>query len=293
MSDSSAYLAAVSDILASGRPNYRGCHIPLPSVFNWKYIEKHIGSYHDGRLLDYLKFGFLLSIQDRSNFRYNATKIHHSAISYSHEIDSFLEKELQEGAIFGPFNEISHPEFMWSPLITRRKGNGRQVILDLSYGENSTSKETFDESTFKLTLPSLDNLLPALRELGPDARLYKIDISRAFQNVPVDPCDAIHLGMMWKDKYYIEKFLAFGPVHGTGIFQRITDFVRFNLVKEGIEIYNYIDDIYACCHRDQAEEAFQKLKKVIMNLGEYRQSLFSHFRPSHYGDCGSCRAWYF
>ena len=36
--------------------------------------------------------------------------------------------------------------------------------------------------------------------------------------------------------------------------------------KELRFIYNYIDDIYACCHKDQAEEAFQKLK-VIINLG--------------------------
>ena len=73
---------------------------------------------------------------------------------------------------------------MWSPLMTRPKGNVRRVILNLSYGKNSvnnaTSKETFEEATFKVTLPSLDNLLPALRELGPDARLFKIDISRAF-----------------------------------------------------------------------------------------------------------------
>ena len=136
-------------------------------------LKKHIGSYHNGRLIDYLKFGFPLSIQDRSNIRRNATKNHHnSAINDSLEIDSFLEKELQEGAIFGPFDEIPHPEFTWSPLMTRPKGNGRRVILDLSYGENAannaTSKETFDEATFKLTLPSLDNLLPALRELGGD-----------------------------------------------------------------------------------------------------------------------------
>ena len=138
-------------------------------------------------------------------------------------------------------HEIPHPEFTWSPLMTRPKGNGRRLILDLSYGENlvnnATSKETFNESTFKLTLPSLDNFLPALGKLGSNARLYKIDILHASRNVPVDPHDAIHLAMMWKDKYYVEKFLACGVVHGTGIFQRITDFVRFILAKEGIEIY--------------------------------------------------------
>ena len=83
----------------------------------------------------------------------------------------------------------------------------------------------------------MDNLLPVLRELGSDVRLFKIDI--------------FHLGMMWKDKYYVEKFLVFGVVYGTEIFQRITDFVRFILAKQGIEVYNYIDDIYACSHKQR------------------------------------------
>ena len=43
MNNSEAYLAAVSDILSSGLPNYCGRRLPFPSVFNWKYIEKDIG----------------------------------------------------------------------------------------------------------------------------------------------------------------------------------------------------------------------------------------------------------
>ena len=64
MNDSKAYLVTISDILSSGRPNYHGRHIPLPSVFNWNYLDKHITSYHDGYLIDYLQFGFPLSLDD-------------------------------------------------------------------------------------------------------------------------------------------------------------------------------------------------------------------------------------
>ena len=53
MNESKAYLAAVSDILSAGIPYYCGKRIPLLSVFNWKFIDKHIGSYHDGPLVDY------------------------------------------------------------------------------------------------------------------------------------------------------------------------------------------------------------------------------------------------
>ena len=260
MNNSDAYLDTVSDILSSGLPNYHGMRIPLPSVFNWRYIEKHIGSYYDGRLIDYLKFGFPLGLYGREGIRSNATANHHLAIAYADDIDKFISKELQEKAVLGPFNEIPHPQFTWSPLMTRPKGEGRRVILDLSYGENSvnnaTERHQFDGENFKLTLPSLNNLLPALRDLGANGRLYKIDISRGFRNVPIDPRDSIHMGMKWKNQYYVEKFLDFGAVHGTGIFQTIMDFVRFILAEEGITVYNFIDDIYACCHKDYAEFAF-------------------------------------
>ena len=271
MNNSGAYLATVFDILSSGLPNYRGMRIPLPSVFNWKYIEKHIGSYHDGHLIDYLKFGFPLGLQGCEGIRSNAIANHHSAIAYADDIDKFISKELQGKAILRPFNEIPHPQFTWSPFITRPKGEGRCVILDLSYGENSVNNATeryqFDGEDFKLTLPSLDNLLPALRDLGANARLYKIDIWRDFRNVPIDPHDSIDMGMKWNNQYYVEKFLAFGAVHGMGIFQRITDFVRFILAQEGITVYNYIDDIYACCHQDHTEFAFRKLREVIAIIG--------------------------
>ena len=71
----------------------------------------------------------------------------------------------------------------------------------------------YDMSHFSLNLLGLDNLLSSLRDLGQSARLFKGDISWAFRNVPMDPADAIHLGIKWQGKYYIDKHLAFGAVH--------------------------------------------------------------------------------
>ena len=56
-------------------------------------------------------------------------------------------------------------------------------------------------------------------------------------------------------------------MHGTAIFERITNFIRFILAKQGIQIFNYIDDIYACCHKDVAQEAFEALTLVIERVG--------------------------
>ena len=194
---------------------------------------------------------------------------HASANEYKEDIDAFFRKELEEGALFGPSEEEPHPSFTWALLMTRPKGTGRRVILDLTYGDHSVNNHTdrccYNGVPINLTLPTLDALIPTLQSLGTEARVFKIDIARAFRHVPIDPGDAIHLGMKWRNKYYVDKFLAFGAVHGTAIFQRITDFIRFILAKQGICVFNYIDDIY--CHVDTAEHAFQSLTSVISEVG--------------------------
>ena len=94
----------------------------------------------------------------------------------------------------------------------------------------------YDNGHFSLNLPGLDNLLSTLRNLLDKALLFKIDISRAFHNIPVDTADAIHLGIKWDEKYYIDKHLAFGAVYGTAIFEVISNFVRFILVQHAFQL---------------------------------------------------------
>ena len=89
----------------------------------------------------------------------------------------------------------------------------------------------------------------------------------------VDPGDAIHLGIKWENKYYIDNNLAFGAVHGTAIFERISDLICFNLAKHGFRVWNYIDNIYAVCHKDTAQKAFEKL--IHIGLPINNSKLFS------------------
>ena len=273
MNDPAAYLELVDLILASGLPNYKAVRVPLPSGFNWDYIEHQIQDYHDKIILDYIKFGFPLSIKTDCPIKSNAEDNHPSAKAYPGEVTQFIQEELAHDALFGPFDQIPHPAFTWAPLMMRPKGSGRRIILDLSYGDCSLNKATekswFDGKPFTLKLPSLDHLLPDLEKWGPDARLFKLDISRAFRNVRVDPANAIHLGIKWENSYYIDKNLAFGAVHGTAIFERISNLIRFILAKQGFKVLNYIDDIYAVCHKDKAQTAYETLISVVQDIGTF------------------------
>ena len=271
MNDPESYLRAVDLISASGLPNYKAARIPLPSAFDCEYLEKQMVDYHDKVVLDYIKFGFPLGIKQWSQIISNTSENHASAKAYPDEVSAFIHDELAFDALLGPFEQKPHPLFTWSPLMTRPKGSGQRIILDLSYGEGSVNKATdrdlFDGKPFKLKLPSLDGLLPILEELGADAHLWKIDISQAFRNVRIDSQDAIHLGIMWQNQYYIDKNLAFGAVHSTAIFEHITNLICFILAKQDIKIFNFIDDIYAFCHKDVAQQAFEALAMVIEQVG--------------------------
>ena len=262
-----AYLKVASDVIASGVLNYKGYRVPLTSTFDLQYIKDNIGDYHDKALLDYLTFGFPLGIDNKFSIRNNASDHHASARAFY----QYIQSEVKLEPLAGPFPQPPHEHFTWSPLITRPKETGRQVILDLSFRDFSVNKATctehYDHTSFTLKLPHLDAMIPQLEQLGNEARLFKVDISRAFRNVCIDPGDALHLGIKWDKGFYLYRNLAVGAVHGTAIFQRIMYFIWFLMAKKGFVIFNYIDDMYACCHVDRADEAFQTLLKITTRIG--------------------------
>ena len=87
-------------------------------------------------------------------------------------------------------------------------------------------------------------------------KIMKIDIARTFRNVRIDLADVLKLGIYHDGIYYIDKSLASGAVHRTEIFQHIMDAIRKILKVEGITIWNYMDDLFACAEEDNVEQVF-------------------------------------
>ena len=98
-------------------------------------------------------------------------------------------------------------------------------------------------------------------------KLIKVDIARAFPNVRIDPGDALNLCIAHGGQYFLDNSLAFGPVHGTAICQRITDAIRRIMASTGIPIWNYIDDLFACIRAAEVDQAFACLKELVQDLG--------------------------
>ena len=184
-------------------PNYRFARFPAHSDLNLDAWHHHLRGYHDQRLLQYLAYGFPLSINNPSGLHNTDIKNHHSASQFPDAIQQYLHKELELGAMLGPFTEVDYAEYHCSPLLTRPKdGDKRRVILDLSYPKGASvndavTRDRFDDLEFSLTFPTIDNIIEQIRYTPGKVLLAKIDVARAFRNLRVDPADAFKFGLKW------------------------------------------------------------------------------------------------
>ena len=92
-----------------------------------------------------------------------------------------------------------------------------------------------------------------------------MDISRAFRHVKIDPKDYYLLGLKL-DHYYLDTYLPFGFRHGSSIFQRLSDAIRFIMTSKGHSITNYIDDLIGHALPIQAHESFNTLTSLLQEL---------------------------
>ena len=176
----------------TGEYNYQHARIRVPTelhINNWRQL---CSNYHDPLLLDYLEFGFPLCI-DRSKLKFTEfVDNHHSAVNFPHDMDAYFTKELSHKAIVGPCINLPF-KVHHSPMLSRPKVNDtRRVIVNLShpYGNSINdciSNQCHDGIVFNLKYPTVDSIIDAIREKDGDVLLSKIDISRAFRNLRLDP----------------------------------------------------------------------------------------------------------
>ena len=93
-------------------------------------------------------------------------------------------------------------------------------------------------SCFILKYLSLDDITQELMRLGPGALIYKVDISRAFRYIWIDPGD-IDLLEICHRNVFLNRSL-----HESGIFERCSDAIRHIMSNLGHNaLMNYIDDL--------------------------------------------------
>ena len=156
----------------SGVPNFAKAKIQVNTSWNFEKLEEWLQFYEDKELINYLKYSWPLNaintIEDHS-----LPSNQKGARENPEDIRAFLRKELEEGAIIGPFKKNPFGKVArFSPLDTRPKKDSteKQVILNLSYpfkgnsvNSSINTTEYSQKEEMKVKYPSVDNLANIVR----------------------------------------------------------------------------------------------------------------------------------
>ena len=252
--------------------NFMQAQFQVQSQLNPDVWDKYLTNYWDKQLGFLIRYGFPLDFHHNTPLKSNEVN-HKSAVDFQDHVELYLQEEMAHGAILGPFKDPPFNQLHVSPFMTREKvdSDKRRVIIDLSFPSghsvnDGVISETYLGTPFLLTLPTIDDITSKIVKLGRGSLLYKIDVSRAFRHVKIDPRDYSLLGLKLQD-YFIDTCLPFGFRHGSAIFQRLSDAVRHFMSQKGFQVTNYIDDVIGHATVSQAGPSFQILKALLKELG--------------------------
>ena len=156
-----------------------------------------------------------------------------SASEYSNIVDTYIETEVAEGRIAGPFESQPFPSFRTNPLgIVPKKDSGKfRSILNLSYPRGSSVNDYIDKDDYSLSYVTIDTAIQHILELGRGCFLNKVDIKDAFRIVPVHPDDWHLLGIFWKDQYFFDLRLPMGSRSSPFIFNCLSTAIVWILIN--------------------------------------------------------------
>ena len=132
---------------------------------------------------------------------------------------------------------------------------------------DNVDKLHFDGREFILKFPTIDDICEEIRTNPNEVLLSKIDISRAFCNLRVDPDDALKFGISWKGQYYQDLAVTFGWIHGSSSFHLIADVITHIMKRKGFKTFAYIDDFILVNPKPKAQQVFDTLIDLLHELG--------------------------
>ena len=234
------HIATISAVHNSGLPNQDLVRIPLHSVKTdpdtW---DRLLTGYFDREaIVAALRYGWDLGLDSSPEPR-DAAHNHPSARDQEPSVEKYIQTELAHGCLLGPINPATLPFMVRrAPLATVPKKDSLlyRVITDCTdagYGINMwIAKHMYRGENWKLSLPTLDDIVDHIQATidtypGEDVLGAKLDLSRYFRNIFVDPGQTHLLGIGWKGKTYLDMAFSFGNRRAMVAAQRMSEAIAW------------------------------------------------------------------
>ena len=119
-----------------------------------------------------------------------------------------LQREMELGRMLGPFNYLPISTLRISPIgLVEKSDHTLRLITHLSYPKENSVNDFIDEKVCAVKYSSFDQVLDMISGLGKSQELGKINIRQAFRLIIINPSYFDLLGIMFDDKYYVDKCL--------------------------------------------------------------------------------------
>ena len=309
----SSMLEIIFQLDKSGLPNQDGLRIPLAnSNLSYSAWNCALDGYFDKiPILDAVRFGWDLSLVGDPNPS-DAKRNHPSSLNHPADTQSYIDKELAHGCLLGPI--LSAPfSVACSPLgsVPKEGSSTRRTITDCSFNGRGINRwipqQWYRGSPFKILLPGTADIVSSIRKVqalypGEQILGFKMDLSRYYRNLWIDPGQARHLGIRWNGSVYLDLVFSFGNRAAMVAAQRMAEGLswsfRTKISPDGLtpnsglscscvskcdcgsnNLTPYVDDFIGVAPASQAAHLWDALVGLVHQLGLRPSSTPGHICP--------------
>lgn len=264
-------------VIRSNKYNFEGCRIKVNNKMNIEFFRHMLADYKDFQVCELLEYGFPLGCTNADLSLTYSTKCrnHKGARDFPNEVREYLESEVFNGSVLGPFKKIPfNSGVILSPLNTVPKKDSveRRIILDCSFPKGHAlndviAKDEYLEEKVNLVYPKVDDLVELIKIKGQGCWLFKKDLRKAYRQIFIDPGEYHKVGYKFQNHLYFDSVLSMGLRSSAQICQRVTNAITYMMFKIGVSILNYLDDLAGAEKKDRVDIAYQLLESILAKLG--------------------------
>ena len=264
-------------IKGTGAHNHEKAKILLKTTLDIGAWQKEATGHIDDRMvIEGIKYGFPIQYNGPPCYDNMCHPNHASATKFPESVEAYIEKELEHGALEGPFTDPPFtPWFVTSPLMTREKADTdeRRVIVDLSYPNGGINEyiqpHRFNGDEATHNLPTVDSAIHSIANTCPgEITMAVIDLSRAYRHFPVSPLDWPLLGVKVGAHYFFDKRIPFGSRMSSYIMQTVAQYIVRALAVRKVVAHMYLDDIITISPTmEKARRDYESTLTLLKELG--------------------------
>ena len=268
------FISAHKLVRESGKFNFEGCRIPIPTSIRYDRLRAALGEGIDPkeeRVLSLLEFGMPINCEPGYGIT-KPQKNHYSAVGFIKEVGDYFKKGVNSQELVGPFEATPIENMCFSPIMSVPKDDcKRRIIVDFSFPPGKAINDGIPKATYldfavTFSLPSVNCMINRLNELGMGCLMYKRDLKGAFRQFGIDPGDYRFTGLSWDNSIFFDTRLAMGLRSSAFCCQSVTELVA-KIARKRAFVLVYLDDFGGAEPAEKAVASFDHLGTVLGHFG--------------------------